>query len=228
MLAHSFLTESSSKLLVTRTGIKAWTSSILGLWFPWPIIYFFFLMKFDLGILDSGQRSLPFGLLVSEFEPRQKLNQSQISFDNLMGVHLVNINVYAKFHHNILHSSRDSAIITFSEFGARQSLDRWKMSFRNLFRTERPWSLKLGIQHRESSTTKFVQIMISGGPLTFNAKVKFGSLCFCMGKRLNSGFLRNYWSLWCKSWYVMYTTPTSFGRRFFLLRRFHSDFFKGA
>ena len=40
------------------------------------------------------------------------------------GVHLVNINVYAKFHHNIPLSSRDSAIITFSEFGAQQSLDR--------------------------------------------------------------------------------------------------------
>ena len=34
-------------------------------------------------------------------------------------VHLVNINVYAKFHHNIVHSSRDRAIFTFSEFGAR-------------------------------------------------------------------------------------------------------------
>ena len=30
MLARSFLFESSSKLLVTRTGIKAWSSSILG------------------------------------------------------------------------------------------------------------------------------------------------------------------------------------------------------
>ena len=30
MLARSFLIESSSKLLVTRTGIKAWSSSILG------------------------------------------------------------------------------------------------------------------------------------------------------------------------------------------------------
>ena len=29
-------------------------------------------------------------------------------------------------------SSRDRAIFTFPEFGARQSLDRWKMSFRNL------------------------------------------------------------------------------------------------
>ena len=30
MLAHSFLIESSSKLMVSRTGIKAWSSSILG------------------------------------------------------------------------------------------------------------------------------------------------------------------------------------------------------
>ena len=30
MLAHSFWIESSSKFLVTRTGIKAWSSSILG------------------------------------------------------------------------------------------------------------------------------------------------------------------------------------------------------
>ena len=64
MLAHSFLIVSSSKLLVTRTGIKARTSSILGLWFPWPI-YMFFEMRFDLGTLDSGERSLPFGLLVN-------------------------------------------------------------------------------------------------------------------------------------------------------------------
>ena len=34
-----------------------------GLWFPWPI-YMFFEMRFDLGTLDSGERSLPFGLLV--------------------------------------------------------------------------------------------------------------------------------------------------------------------
>ena len=64
MLAHSFLIESSSKLLVTRTGVKARTSSISGLWFQWPI-YMFFEMRYDLGTLDSGERSLPFGLLVS-------------------------------------------------------------------------------------------------------------------------------------------------------------------
>ena len=59
MLAHSVFIESSSKLVVTRTGIKAWASSILGLWFE---------MRFDLGTLDSGERSLPFGLLVSTSE----------------------------------------------------------------------------------------------------------------------------------------------------------------
>ena len=40
--------------------------------------------------------------------------------------------VYAKVYHNIPLSSRDRAIFTFSEFGARQNLDRLKMSFRNL------------------------------------------------------------------------------------------------
>ena len=63
MLAHSFLMESSSKLLVTRTVIKVRTCSISGLWFPWPI-YMFLEMRFDLGTLDSGERLLPFGLLV--------------------------------------------------------------------------------------------------------------------------------------------------------------------
>ena len=63
MLAHSFLIKSSLKLLVTRTGIKARMSLILGLWFPWPI-YIFVEMRFDFGTLDSGERSLPFGLLV--------------------------------------------------------------------------------------------------------------------------------------------------------------------
>ena len=42
MPAHSFLIESSSKFLVNRTGIKARTSSVSGLWFPWPIYIYFF------------------------------------------------------------------------------------------------------------------------------------------------------------------------------------------
>ena len=40
--------------------------------------------------------------------------------------------VYAKFHHNIPLSSRDRAIFTFSEFGTRQNIDPWKMTFHNL------------------------------------------------------------------------------------------------
>ena len=52
MLAHSFLIESSSKLLVTRTGIKA--------------------RRFDRGTLDSGVQSLPFGLLVYPFHRSEK------------------------------------------------------------------------------------------------------------------------------------------------------------
>ena len=56
MLAHSFLIESSSKLLVTRTGIKVRTSSISGLWFPWPIYMFFFKwedVKFGLWMIKT-------------------------------------------------------------------------------------------------------------------------------------------------------------------------------
>ena len=68
MLAHSFLIESSSKLVVTRTGIKAQASSISGLWFPWPI-FMCFEMRFYVGTLDSGERSLPFGLFVSHNFP---------------------------------------------------------------------------------------------------------------------------------------------------------------
>ena len=38
---------------------------------------------------------------------------------------LDNINVYAEDNQNIPLSLRDKAIFTFSEFGARQSLERW-------------------------------------------------------------------------------------------------------
>ena len=42
-----------------------------------------------------------------------------------LGLDLVNINVYAEVYQNIPLSSRDKTIFTFSEFGARQSLNRW-------------------------------------------------------------------------------------------------------
>ena len=122
-------------------------------------------------IYQNVQRIGPVSLF-SEFEPRQNLDLSQISFENLigyilllsmcmqnfitifftvleigafspfqnlelgkastdknvssqsLGLDLVNINVYAKVYQNIPFSSRDRAIFTSSEFGARQSLDR--------------------------------------------------------------------------------------------------------
>ena len=59
--------------------------------------------------------------LLSEFEPRQNLDQSQMSFDNLIG-YILSI---SKVYQNIPLSSRDMAIYTFSEFGTRQSLGQW-------------------------------------------------------------------------------------------------------
>ena len=49
-----------------------------------------------------------------------------------LGLDLVNINVYAKVYQNILLSSRDGTIFTFSEFEPRQNLDQSQMSFDNL------------------------------------------------------------------------------------------------
>ena len=57
-----------------------------------------------------------------------------------LGLHLDNINVYAKVYQNIPLSSRDKAIFTCSEFGARQSLDRWWMSFCNSLIFFRIWT----------------------------------------------------------------------------------------
>ena len=47
------------------------------------------------------------------------------------GLHLVNINVYAKFHHTIPHSLRDRAISTFSDWSSAKPRPM-QMSFRNL------------------------------------------------------------------------------------------------
>ena len=65
MLAHSFLIKSSSKLLVTRTGKKSSDEFDFGPLVSMAHLYVFE-MRFDLGTLDSGERSLPFGLLVYE------------------------------------------------------------------------------------------------------------------------------------------------------------------
>ena len=80
-------------------------------------------MQNFINILPKGSRdraSFTFFRIWTSAKPRP--NQNIIWQSHWL--HLVNINVYAKFHHNILQSSRDRAIFTFSEFGARQSLDR--------------------------------------------------------------------------------------------------------
>ena len=139
------------------------------------ILQFLGLDLFNIKLSAKFYQNIPNGLrvkssLFSEFEPRQNLDQSQMSSDYLMdyimsismcmqnfitifhtvqeivhffriwssakprpmkndisqslGLDLVNINVYAEVYQNIPLSSRNKAIFTFSEFGARQSLDR--------------------------------------------------------------------------------------------------------
>ena len=60
----------------------------------------------------------------SSFSLFQNLELGKNVILQSLGLDLVNVNVYAKNYQNIPLSSRDRAIFTFSEFGARQSLDR--------------------------------------------------------------------------------------------------------
>ena len=73
-------------------------------------------------IFHSVQEIGPFSLFLNSELGKASAMINAIS--QSLGLELVNINVYAKFHHNIPLSSRDRTIFTFSEFGARQSLDR--------------------------------------------------------------------------------------------------------
>ena len=66
MLAHSFLIKSSSKLLQDRH--KSSDEFDFGPLVSMAHLYVFE-MRFDLGTLDSGERSLPFGLLVIKYPP---------------------------------------------------------------------------------------------------------------------------------------------------------------
>ena len=69
-------------------------------------------------------QNIPNGLRV-KFHCFQNLNLGKTSTNPKCHLTIsCNSNVYAKFHHNIPLSSRDRAIFTFSEFKARQSLDR--------------------------------------------------------------------------------------------------------
>ena len=97
------------------------------------------LLELDLvNINMSGKfyQNIPNGLRV-KFHCFQNLNLGKTSTNPKCDLTISWATSYqyqcvAKFHHTIPLSSRDRAIFTLSEFGLRQSLDRWKMSFRNL------------------------------------------------------------------------------------------------
>ena len=80
-----------------------------------------------------------------------------------------------------------------------------------LFRTELLMSLKIGIQHRA--------LFCSNDDLWSSyTKVKFGSICFYMGKFLNSGLLRNHWSPWFKVCMYMYRKLNEYTKMYKFLR----------
>ena len=101
------------------------------------ILQFLGLDLFNIKLSAKFYQNIPNGLIVN-FHFFQNLNLGKTSTNPKCHLTISwatscqYTNVYAKFHHNIPLSSRDSAIITFSEFGVRQSLDQWKMSFHNL------------------------------------------------------------------------------------------------
>ena len=70
-------------------------------------------------VLEIGPFSLFQNLELGKASTDKKNVRSQS-----LGLDLVNINVYAKVYQNIPLSSRDRAILTFSEFGTRQRLNR--------------------------------------------------------------------------------------------------------
>ena len=93
------------------------------------ILQFIELDLVNINVSAKVYQNIPNGLRV-KYHCFQNLNLGKTSTNPKSyltiswATHHVNINVYAKFHHNIPLSSRNRAIFTFSEFGARQSLDR--------------------------------------------------------------------------------------------------------
>ena len=95
------------------------------------ILQFLELDLFNIKLSAKFYQNIPNGLIVN-FHLYQNLNLGKTSTNPkcLLTISWATscqyTNVYAKFHHNIPFSSRDRVIFTFSEFGARQNLDRWK------------------------------------------------------------------------------------------------------
>ena len=101
------------------------------------ILQFIGLDLFNIKLSAKFYQNIPNGLIVN-FHLFQNLNLGKTSTNPKCHLTISwatscqYSNAYAKFHHNIPLISRDRAVFTFSEFGARQNLDRWKMTFHNL------------------------------------------------------------------------------------------------
>ena len=80
------------------------------------------LMGYILSISMSMQNFITIFHSVQEIASKPRPMKNVIS--QSLGLDLVNINVYATVYQNIPLSLRDRAIFIFSEFGARQNLDR--------------------------------------------------------------------------------------------------------
>ena len=93
------------------------------------ILQFLGLDLFNIKLSAKFYQNIPNGLRVkfhflSEFEPRQNLDQSQMSFDNLMG-YIFSIPMCMQNFITIFHSVQEIGPFSlFSEFGARQNLDQ--------------------------------------------------------------------------------------------------------
>ena len=101
------------------------------------ILQFLGLDLFNIKLSAKFYQNIPNGLRVN-FHCFQNLNLGKTSTNPKCHLTISwatscqYTNVYAKFHHNVPLSSRERAIFTFSGFGARQNLDRWKMTIHNL------------------------------------------------------------------------------------------------
>ena len=101
------------------------------------ILQFLGLDLFNIKLSTKFYQNIPNGLIVN-FHFFQNLNLGKTSTNPKCHLTISwatscqYTNVYAKFQNNIPLSSRDRAIFTFSEFGARQNLGRREMTFHNL------------------------------------------------------------------------------------------------
>ena len=94
------------------------------------ILQFLELDIVNINVYAKFYQNIPNGLRVkfqfSEFESRQNLDQSQMSLDNLMS-YITSISMFMQNFITIFHSAQELGPFSlFSEFGARQDLDRWK------------------------------------------------------------------------------------------------------